>query len=32
MLQEPHTEMGRGLTATGTTLGFERQQIKDAEC
>tara|TARA_R110000823_G_scaffold111411_3_gene232340 strand:- start:4257 stop:5780 length:1524 start_codon:yes stop_codon:yes gene_type:complete len=24
-------EMGRGLTATGTTLGFERQQIKDAD-
>jgi len=23
------TEIGRGLTATGTTLGFERQQIKD---
>lgn len=24
------TEIGRGLTATGTTLGFERQQEKDA--
>lgn len=24
-------EMGRGLTATGTTLGIERQQIKDAD-
>lgn len=23
------TEIGRGLTATGTTLGFERQQVKD---
>ena len=23
-------EMGRGLTATGTTLGFERQQLKDS--